>query len=134
MLQQRDLTAMIGVVQPDRPSQRDGLFEHPVAKQVIEASLRHDLDATTEQFFQLGDQTARKPGARIRSDLDEKIDVTLRSRITTRHRAKHLDLRDAVPASQSENLFSLRSYEVHHRICSLDWQCTVFRLVLHQAA
>ena len=74
-----------------RLSQGDSLFEHPVAKQFIEPSLRHDLYSTTKKFFQLRDQPARKPGTRIRPHLDQEVDVTLRPGIATRHRAEHPD-------------------------------------------
>jgi hypothetical protein len=122
-----------GVMRP-LASQGDGLFKHAVTKQVIEASLRDDLYSTAQKFFQLRDQPARKPWARIGPHVDEQIDVTLRPGIPTRHRAKHPDFSHAVPSSQPENLFSFRSYEVHHPTCSFERQCTVFCVLPYQAA
>ncbi len=48
-----------------RPSQGNGLLEHAVAEQFIEATLRHDLHSATKKHFKLRDETAWKPRARI---------------------------------------------------------------------
>ena len=44
---------------------------HAVAEQIIESTLRHDLYSPAKQLFQLGDQSARKPRARLRPDFNQ---------------------------------------------------------------
>jgi hypothetical protein len=91
----------------DRLSKRNCLLEHPVTEERVEPAFGDDLDAPTKEFFEFSDKAARKPWAWLRPDIDQKINITLRPRITSRHGTKHTNPRHAVPARQVENLLTL---------------------------
>jgi len=63
----------------------DGLFEYAIAEQFIESTLCHDLHSSAKKLFQLGDQSAWKPRARLRADFHEEIDIALWTGIASGH-------------------------------------------------
>lgn len=72
----------------------------------IQRLLGHNLNPPLQELFQFQDQACRKPGTRLRSSLDQKIDIALRPGLTSRDRAKDPDVIRAVFGSNAEDFFA----------------------------
>lgn len=73
----------------------------------IQRPLGHNLNPSLQEFFQFQDQARRKPRTRLRSSLDQKIDIALRPGLASRNRAKDPDVIRAVFGSNAEDFFAL---------------------------
>ncbi len=72
----------------------------------IQCILGHNLNPSLQEFFQFQDQARRKPCTRLRSSLDQEINITFRPGLTSRNRAKDPDIMRAVFGSNAEDFFT----------------------------
>ena|SRR5258706_13557140 len=61
---------------------------------------------TPQQFLQIGDESSGKPGRRVVSNLDEKIDVATRTGITAGDRSEDTDAGYAMPGRNPQDVVS----------------------------
>jgi len=72
----------------------------------MQTVLRPSIDITSEQIFQFDDQAAWKPWGHVWTDIDEKVEVAVRSGRTSCHRSEDTDVRRAVFGCDPEDLIA----------------------------
>lgn len=72
----------------------------------MERPLRHDVDVTPEEFFQVEQQSSGKPRARCCADINEQIKVTLWRGFATGHRTKHTNIVCAMRSGNALDRFT----------------------------
>ena len=73
----------------------------------MQPPLGSHIDVPPEKVFQVGNKSAGKEEAAVGPDIDEKIDIAIRSRVAARHRSGHTNVISAMPRGDAQDFFAL---------------------------
>lgn len=73
----------------------------------MQTLLFDDIDTTTQGFFQIGDEAAREKWGRLRTCFDQKVQITVRTRVTSGEGAEYFYTRDAMTPGDCEDAIAI---------------------------
>jgi hypothetical protein len=87
----------------------------------MQAILGQHIYFAAKGIFQIGQQTSWKERASVRSDIDQKIDITVRAGLAARDRAEHAYIGRAVSCSDLQDFlaFDGQQFSGGHRFTSM---------------
>src|ERR1017187_4123461 len=88
-------------------SQWGGLRQHGLPNQRAERAPDDDLDRTSEQFLQIGNQAAWEPRTRFTDDIDQQIDIAASRFLPSDDGTANRQVARPVPARQTKDRVAL---------------------------
>ena len=88
-------------------SKSNCLGVNPVAKKAMQTLLFDDIDTTTQGFFQIGDKATREKWGCLRTSFDQKIQITVGTRVASGEGTKHLYVCDTMTPGDCEDAIAV---------------------------
>ena len=78
-------------------------MQHPVAQIPVQRFFRDHIHPAAQEFLQIGDETAGKPGGAMGTGLNEQVNIAAFGGLPPGRGAEHPDVPDPVTSGDAEN-------------------------------